>query len=159
MTGAETTLPLSLDIHHRQGGFALEAAIEARPGVLALFGASGSGKTTLIDIVAGLTRPLRARIELDGHVLTDTAAGIAVPPHHRRIGYVFQEGRLFPHLDVRQNLAYGRWFARDRIDRGSDAARLAQVAASSAKPPWRWWMSRKSGKAGSAPVTPWTRRR
>ena len=123
------SMPLSLDIHHRQGAFALDATLAAGPGVLALFGASGSGKTTLIDIVAGLIRPARGHIVLDGEVLTDTAAGIHVPPHRRRIGYVFQEGRLFPHLSVRQNLVYGRWFARSRIDPAADAVRLAQVTS------------------------------
>jgi molybdate transport system ATP-binding protein len=79
--------------------------------VTALFGRSGAGKTTVINAVAGLLRPDRGRISADGVVLTDTAAGIQLPPHRRRIGYVFQDARLFPHLTVRQNLLYGRWFA------------------------------------------------
>ena len=68
------------------------------------------GKTSLVELVAGLARPARGRIEIDGAVLLDTERGIAVPPHRRRIGYVFQDARLFPHLTVRRNLAYGRWF-------------------------------------------------
>jgi molybdate transport system ATP-binding protein len=117
-------MTLTLDIHHQQGDFRLSAVLEAGPGVLALFGASGSGKTTLINILAGLVRPTRARIVLGGTVLTDTAAGIHVPPYKRRIGYVFQEGRLFPHLNVRQNLVFGRWFAGAET---GPHARFAQV--------------------------------
>jgi len=104
-------MTLALDIQHQQGSFALAAKFEAGPGVLALFGASGSGKTTLANILAGLIRPAHGRIALDGDPLTDTGAGLHIPAHQRRIGYVFQEGRLFPHLSVRQNLNYGRWFA------------------------------------------------
>ncbi len=115
-------MSLLLDVQHRQGAFALDAHIEAGEGVLALFGASGSGKTTLLNVIAGLTRPVRGRVEVDGEVLTDTAAGVHVPPHRRRLGYVFQEGRLFPHLTVRQNLAYGRWFASSGSAGGGSAA-------------------------------------
>ena len=79
----------------------------------ALFGRSGAGKTTLIDIVGGLVRPDRGRVAVDGQVLVDTERGIFVPSHHRRIGYVFQDSRLFPHLSVRRNLLYGRWFNRE----------------------------------------------
>ena len=77
-------------------------------GVLALFGRSGAGKTTLVNMLAGLARPDAGRISLGGHLLFDSAARIDLPPERRRIGYVFQEGRLFPHLDVRHNLLYGR---------------------------------------------------
>ena len=121
-------MPLSLDIDHHQGDFRLTAKLEAEAGVLALFGASGSGKTTLANILAGLIRPVRGRIELDGDVLTDTTAGIHLPPHRRRIGYVFQEGRLFPHLSVRQNLGYGRWFSGRRGKPANADARFEQVA-------------------------------
>jgi molybdate transport system ATP-binding protein len=102
---------LSVAITHRLGAFTLDVAIEVEGGLTALFGRSGAGKTSLVNAIAGLIRPDQGRVEVDGAVLTDTAAGIFVPPHHRRIGYVFQEGRLFPHLNVRQNLVYGRWFA------------------------------------------------
>jgi molybdate transport system ATP-binding protein len=77
-------------------------------GVTALFGPSGAGKTTVVNMIAGLIVPDRGSIALDDTVLFDAAAGVNVPPHRRRIGYVFQEGRLFPHLSVRQNLDYGR---------------------------------------------------
>jgi molybdate transport system ATP-binding protein len=76
----------------------------------AFFGQSGAGKTSLVNVIGGLIRPDRGRIAVDGTTLTDTAAGIFVPTHRRRVGYVFQEGRLFPHLTVRQNLLFGRWF-------------------------------------------------
>lgn len=92
-------------------GFTLDAAFDAPPGVTAIFGRSGAGKTSIVNAVAGLLRPDRGRIVLDGAVLTDTAAGVFVPPHKRRIGYVFQDGRLFPHLTVRRNLTYGARFA------------------------------------------------
>ena len=104
-------MSLEVALAHSFPGFALDVAFEAPPGVTALFGRSGSGKTTVVDAVAGLLRPDRGRVAVDGAVLCDTAAGAWVPPHRRRAGYVFQEGRLFPHLTVQQNLLYGRWFA------------------------------------------------
>jgi molybdate transport system ATP-binding protein len=73
-----------------------------------LFGASGAGKTSLINMIAGLVKPDRGTIALDGETLDDTTAGVHLPPYRRRIGYVFQDARLFPHLDVRANLDYGR---------------------------------------------------
>jgi molybdate transport system ATP-binding protein len=104
-------MTISVSIRHRQGDFTLDAAFEAERGVTALFGPSGSGKTSIVQIVAGLTRPDSARIAFGDSVWNDTESGIFVPPHRRRIGYVFQEGRLFPHLTARQNLLYGRFFA------------------------------------------------
>lgn len=123
---------LAVAVAHRQGAFRLDAAFEAGGGVTALFGRSGSGKTTLVDIVAGLVRPERARVTLDGEILVDTEMRRFVPPHRRRIGYVFQESRLFPHLDVRANLLFGRRLARgrDRIGRdriGSDGIGVDDV--------------------------------
>jgi len=114
---------LHLSLRHRFKGFDLDVAIEAPPGVTVLFGPSGSGKTTLIHAVAGLLRPDQGRITIDGRVLVDTAARCFVAPHQRRLGYIFQEGRLFPHLSVRQNLLYGRWFQ----PRGRKAWRFEQV--------------------------------
>ncbi len=102
-------MSLEVMLRHRLPGFALDAAFDAPAGVTSLFGRSGSGKTTIVNAVAGLLRPDAARVIVDGEVLADSAAGIWLPPHKRRVGYVFQEGRLFPHLDVRQNLTYGRW--------------------------------------------------
>jgi len=109
-------MTLSVRIRHRQGNFRLDAEFESSGRVTALFGPSGSGKTSLINAIGGLFRPKEARITADGRVFVDTAAGIFVPKHRRRIGYVFQDARLFPHLTVRQNLSFGRFFtpASDR---------------------------------------------
>ena len=104
-------MTLSVSLSHRFPGLALDVGFTAPPGVTALFGRSGSGKTTVVNAVAGLLRPDQGRIVADGAVLLDRAAGVNLPPHRRRIGYVFQDARLFPHLTVRQNLLYGRWFA------------------------------------------------
>src|SRR5437868_14994047 len=105
---------LSVAVEHRLGDFRLDAAFDSTGGLTALFGRSGAGKTSLVNAIAGLIRPARGRITLDETVLTDTERGVFVPARRRHIGYVFQEGRLFPHLTVKQNLLYGRWFARER---------------------------------------------
>ena len=114
---------IRVSIHHRQGEFSLNAEFEAGEGITALFGASGSGKTTVVQIVAGLVRPTKAKILFGETVWNDTEKGIFVPPHRRRIGYVFQESRLFPHLSVRQNLLYGHFFA----PRGQSTIRQEEV--------------------------------
>ncbi len=110
-------MSLEVDVDHARGSFHLAARFSAAPGLTALFGRSGSGKTSLVDIVGGLIKPDRGRVAVDGQVLVDTERGIFVPKHRRRIGYVFQDSRLFPHLSVRRNLLYGRWFT----DGGSGA--------------------------------------
>lgn len=99
---------LRVDVTKQLGEFRIEAAFTSEGRVTGLFGASGAGKTSLINMIAGLLKPDRGIISLDGETLDDTAARLHVPPHRRRIGYVFQDARLFPHLDVRQNLDYGR---------------------------------------------------
>ena len=92
----------------KRDGFTLQAGFEApTPGIVALFGRSGCGKTTLVNIVAGLLGADEARIQLDDVVLADSRAGISVPVERRRIGYVFQDARLFPHFSVLGNLRYG----------------------------------------------------
>jgi molybdate transport system ATP-binding protein len=109
---------LKVRVAKRRDGFTLDAQFDApTPGVVALFGRSGCGKTTTINIISGLLPADSAYVELDGHVLTDTAAGISVPPEQRRIGYVFQDGRLFPHMSVLRNLRYG--LKRTRAPRAS----------------------------------------
>ncbi|HYX04708.1 MAG TPA: molybdenum ABC transporter ATP-binding protein [Reyranella sp.] len=118
-------MSLDVDVDHVRDSFRLSARFSAAPGLTALFGRSGSGKTTLVDIVGGLIRPDRGKVAVDGQVLVDTERGLFVPKHRRRIGYVFQDSRLFPHLSVRRNLLYGRWFTRDDGDRA--AADLASV--------------------------------
>ncbi|MBO0766376.1 MAG: molybdenum ABC transporter ATP-binding protein [Hyphomicrobiaceae bacterium] len=122
-------MTLAVDIGHRLGRFRLDVKFEAEGGLIALFGRSGAGKTSVVNIIAGLVRANRARIEIGGTLLVDTAAGVFVPSHRRRVGYVFQEGRLFPHLTVRQNLLYGRWFAgrRDGAGRGDDFERVVDL--------------------------------
>jgi molybdate transport system ATP-binding protein len=103
-------MSLHVDIRHRLGAFSLDAAFETSGRLTALFGPSGSGKTSLVNLIGGLLRPDEGRIVADGRELADTAARIFVPRHKRRIGYVFQDARLFPHMTVRQNLRYGRFF-------------------------------------------------
>lgn len=104
-------MTIEIDIKHRLGAVLLDAHFEAASGLVALFGRSGSGKTSIVNVIAGLIRPDEGRVVVDGVTLVDTTRGIFIPRHKRRIGYVFQEARLFPHLTVRQNLLYGRWFA------------------------------------------------
>ena len=101
---------MTLAVHIRKtiGAFALHAEFESAGRVTALFGQSGAGKTTLINLIAGLVAPDSGSIAVDGAVLFDRDRRIDVPAHRRRVGYVFQEGRLFPHLSVRSNLLYGR---------------------------------------------------
>jgi molybdate transport system ATP-binding protein len=102
---------LALDVEKRLGDFALTVMFELAGGATALFGPSGAGKTSVANLIAGLLKPDRGRIALDGTVLFDAKSRIDVPPHRRRVGYVFQEGRLFPHMSVRRNLDYGRWMS------------------------------------------------
>ena len=100
---------LQVSVVRKRPGFSLEATFAApTPGVIALFGRSGSGKTTLVNIISGLWTPDAGDIRLDEDVLTDTRASIAVAVERRRIGYVFQDARLFPHLNVTGNLRYGQ---------------------------------------------------
>jgi molybdate transport system ATP-binding protein len=107
---------LLIDVRKQRDGFTLDARIEVpTPGTIALFGRSGCGKTTLVNSIVGLLQADHARIVLDGDVLEDTAANVRVRVERRRIGYVFQESRLFPHLNVASNLRYGE--RRARIDR------------------------------------------
>jgi molybdate transport system ATP-binding protein len=113
-------MSLDVDVDHRQGSFHLAARFTAQPGLTALFGRSGSGKSTLVNIVGGLIRPQRGKVAVDGQVLVDTERGVFVPAHRRRVGYVFQDSRLFPHLSVRRNLLYGRWFSRGADGAASD---------------------------------------
>jgi molybdate transport system ATP-binding protein len=117
---------LEIAIRHAFDGFTLDAAFCAPPGVTVLFGRSGSGKTTIVNAVAGLLRPDQGRIAAGDWVLFDSAAGIRLAPHRRRLGYIFQEGRLFPHLTVRQNLHYGAWFAPKGAPR-EDMGRVVEM--------------------------------
>ena len=127
---------LAVDVEKRLGAFALAARFTASGGVTALFGPSGAGKTTIANMIAGLIAPDRGTIAIDKSVLFDAATGINVPPHRRRIGYVFQEGRLFPHLSVRKNLDYGRRMSGHAYD-AKEFARICAIARCrpSARPP------------------------
>jgi molybdate transport system ATP-binding protein len=107
---------LSVGVEKKLGEFSIAAKFETTGSVTALFGPSGSGKTSIVNMIAGLVTPDRGRIALDDVVLFDSAARVNVPAHKRRIGYVFQEGRLFPHLTVAQNLDYGRWMSGVEAD-------------------------------------------
>ena len=98
---------LDVQARHAFGGFTLDVAFTAPPGVTALFGPSGSGKSTILSVVAGLLRPQAGRVALDGAVLLDTEARVDVPAERRRCGVVFQDARLLPHLSVETNLRYG----------------------------------------------------
>jgi molybdate transport system ATP-binding protein len=105
-------MTFSVDVALRRGSFELRAKFESDALITALFGRSGAGKTTLVNVIAGLERCDRGRVVIGGHTLLDSANAIDLPTHRRRIGYVFQEGRLLPHFTVRQNLLYGRFFSR-----------------------------------------------
>jgi molybdate transport system ATP-binding protein len=107
---------IDVDVGLKVGVFDLDVAFSNGEGVIALFGQSGSGKSLTLSLIAGLMRPDRGHVVLDGKTLVDVERGIFVPMHRRRIGLVFQDSNLFPHLSVKQNLLLGRWFAprRDR---------------------------------------------
>ena len=107
---------LAVDVEKKLGDFSVAATFEAADGVTALFGPSGSGKTSIVSMVAGLVTPDRGRIMCNGTVLFDSARRVCVSPHRRGIGYVFQDGRLFPHMTVAQNLDYGRRMYRIPAD-------------------------------------------
>jgi molybdate transport system ATP-binding protein len=101
---------IEIDIERRLGAFQLKAAFSCDSTVTALFGRSGCGKSTVLNLVAGLMKPDSGRIAVGGQVLFDSVSDVNIAPEKRRIGYVFQDGLLLPHLSVRQNLVYGRFF-------------------------------------------------
>jgi molybdate transport system ATP-binding protein len=107
---------IAFDCALERKGFSFNAAFEAGPGITVLFGPSGSGKTTALRLLAGLEKPDKGRITLGGTTLLNTDRSFFLAPHKRRIGLVFQDAQLFPHMSVKANLAYGRFFtpARER---------------------------------------------
>ena len=119
---------LRVEVEKRFGDFPIVAKFETVGNATALFGPSGSGKTTIVNMIAGLVRPDRGRIAIDDEVLFDSGRRIDVPPHRRRIGYVFQEGRLLPHLSVKNNLEYGRFMAGIKRD-GEETKRIIDLLA------------------------------
>jgi len=117
---------IAIEVAHRAGAFHLELCETIPSGFTALVGPSGSGKTMMLNILAGLIRPSRAIVKMGSEVWADTTHGTWVPPHRRRVGYVFQEARLFPHFSVRQNLLYGRARQRTR-DNGIAADEIIEL--------------------------------
>jgi molybdate transport system ATP-binding protein len=105
---AEARGVIALDIELAQGSFSLVATLDLDARVVALFGPSGSGKTTTLDAIAGLRTPQRGNIVIDERVLFSSEKRINIPPHHRHVGYMPQDVALFPHMNVRRNLLYGR---------------------------------------------------
>jgi len=118
-------MSFDVDVSVRLGTQVLGAAFRTGEGLTLLFGPSGAGKTTILNMVAGLVPPDTGRVRVGGETLFDSAAGIDVPAHKRRLGFVFQDARLFPHMKVRANLLYGwrlaapgdRWIALDEVTR------------------------------------------
>lgn len=115
-----------VDIEKRLGDFSLAVRFEIGGGLTALFGPSGAGKTSVLNAIAGLLKPDRGLIEVGARTLFDSARGIDLAPEARRIGYVFQDGRLFPHLSVQRNLLYG-FNRRPRLERWIELAPVVEL--------------------------------
>jgi len=112
-------MSIEVSLAHDFGAFALAARFSIlQPGVTALFGPSGAGKTSIINAIAGTFRPGQGRIVIDGRTVFDSAQGVWLSPRARRTGYVFQDARLFPHMNVRDNLLFGWRRARQRTAAG-----------------------------------------
>ncbi len=107
---------LSVQVEKQLGGFSIDVAFASESGATVLFGPSGAGKTSVINMIAGLLKPDRGRVVLHDEVLFDDEWRIDQAVWRRRIGYVFQEGRLFPHLSIKHNLDYGRWMGGHAAD-------------------------------------------
>lgn len=113
-------MSFDIAVEKRRGDTQVSCRIDGGAGITVLFGPSGVGKTSVLDMVAGLLLPDAGHVRVGGELLFDAAAGVNVPPEHRRAGYVFQDARLFPHLSVRKNLLYGA---------GDDPSGLHDLAA------------------------------
>lgn len=120
-------MTLRLHIKHRLGGIMLEAQMELSDGITMLYGASGSGKTSIIKAVAGLMTPEEGHIVLNDVTLFDSKAGINIPAHRRRMGMIFQEARLFPHMDVLGNLRFGWRHRKGRGVSGLEESRIIDL--------------------------------
>ena len=107
---------LRFDFHHQRGSFSLSAKAEIGAGVTALVGPSGAGKSTLLALIAGLLAPQQGTLRFNDELLIDTVSKTCVPAWQRHFGLVFQDGQLFPHLSVRDNLLYG-WHRRLAAER------------------------------------------
>ena len=110
-------MKLKVDIEKRLGDFCLRTAFEAEEGITGLLGASGSGKSMTLKCIAGIERPDRGTIELDGVTLFDSSKGIDLPPQKRHVGYLFQNYALFPNMTVRQNILCGLHHEKDKAVR------------------------------------------
>lgn len=110
-------MTVSVDIRKLLGAFALDAWFQCDAGVTALFGKSGAGKTSIIQMIAGLTTPDNGSITIDGEAVYDSSTKLDISPENRQVGYVFQDARLFPHMNVRRNLEYGSRRNRRAKDR------------------------------------------
>ncbi len=138
-------MSFDVDLTVQRGEAHIAARFVAPPGLTVLFGPSGAGKTSILAMIAGLLRPATGHVRIDGETLFDAAAGIDRPAHRRRLGYVFQDGRLFPHRTVRANLLYGhrlappaqRWMTLDEAVAFLDIAPLLD----------RWPRSLSGGEA------------
>ena len=116
-------MSFDVDVARRLGAAHVGARFASGPGLTILFGVSGAGKSSVLAMVAGLLRPERGHVRVAGETLFDAAAGIDIPAHKRRLGTVFQDGRLFPHYRVKANLLYGyrladpadRWIELDDV--------------------------------------------
>lgn len=116
-------MSFEIDVRCQLGSARIALSLRAGAGITALFGPSGAGKTSILNMVAGLLRPDEGRIVVAGELLFDSRAGVDLPPERRRSGYIFQDGRLFPHKRVRANLLYGqrlappaaRWIDLDEV--------------------------------------------
>ncbi len=119
---------VSIRLVRRLSDFTLDVAVDCPYPVTAIFGPSGSGKTTLLNLVAGLLRPDRGEISIDGEALFSSEGGVDLPPERRRVGYVFQDELLFPHLTVWENLRYGHDLLRPE-DRRFEVDRIVDLLA------------------------------
>lgn len=135
-------MSLAFHVRARRGDFVLDAGLETAARAVAVVGASGAGKTTLLQGLAGLIPVEAARLVVDGVTVADTESGLAPPPHRRGVGYVFQDGRLFPHLNVGANVDFARRYAHDPLE---VAAALALVGLEGFEA--RWPLSLSGGES------------
>lgn len=110
-------MSLQIRVKHQFASFDLDVDIQTEGGVTALFGVSGSGKSTLVNAIAGLLKPDEGLIQVNGQTLFDRESGVNLAVHQRRVGYIFQDSRLFPHMSVKNNLRYSRWFGGRKSSR------------------------------------------